>query len=170
MWGIWKKVFVKNTEIERNNLCPGPCGSVGWRLVHTLKGCEFDSWSGHIPRLWVRSPVRLHARGSWLMSPAPSLFASPPYLLPLSLKAMKKMSLVRIKRNHLRSCEGGQGRAFAYCSVMGKPSSSPGRQGGWSELCSQRVVCFSAWGSDGRWAAKRLQCAVLLLCPEPSGR
>lgn len=24
------------------------------------KGCRFDSWSGHVPRLWVRSLVGAH--------------------------------------------------------------------------------------------------------------
>lgn len=30
---------------------PGPCGSVGWALLHAPKCGQFDSWSGHKPRL-----------------------------------------------------------------------------------------------------------------------
>lgn len=33
-------------------------------LSHTLKGFGFDSWSGHILRLWVSSPVRAHMGGN----------------------------------------------------------------------------------------------------------
>ena len=33
------------------------CGSVGWALSHELKGCWFDSQSGHMPGLWTRSLV-----------------------------------------------------------------------------------------------------------------
>ena len=29
-----------------------------------LKGCRFDSWSGHVPRLWVLSPVGVHRRAT----------------------------------------------------------------------------------------------------------
>ena len=31
---------------------------------HTPKGCGFDSQSGHIPRLWVLPPVRVHMEGN----------------------------------------------------------------------------------------------------------
>ena len=34
---------------------------------HAPKGCRFDSWSGHIPRLQVQSPVRTHIGGYTLM-------------------------------------------------------------------------------------------------------
>ena len=33
----------------------GPCA---------LKGCGFNSQSGHISRLWVQSPVGVHSRGN----------------------------------------------------------------------------------------------------------
>ena len=39
-----------------NQLHPGQYGSVGWRVVPQPK-LWFDSWSGHIPRLRVPSPV-----------------------------------------------------------------------------------------------------------------
>ena len=31
-------------------------------LSHIPKGCGFDSGPGHIPRFWIRSPVRAHPR------------------------------------------------------------------------------------------------------------
>ena len=33
-------------------------------LFHKLKGHEFDDWSGHMPRLQVRSSVGARARGN----------------------------------------------------------------------------------------------------------
>ena len=33
-------------------------GSVGWSVIPYTKRLGFDSWSGHIPRLWVQSPIR----------------------------------------------------------------------------------------------------------------
>ena len=36
-------------------------------LFCKLKGCGFDSWSGHMPRLWVQFPVGAHTRGNWSM-------------------------------------------------------------------------------------------------------
>ena len=38
--------------------CPDWCGSVDWVPAWGLKGCRFDSWSGHMPGLWARSTVR----------------------------------------------------------------------------------------------------------------
>ena len=37
-----------------------PGGSVGQSVVPYTTGCGFNSWSGHIPRLWVQSPVRAY--------------------------------------------------------------------------------------------------------------
>ena len=31
--------------------CPGQVAQLAEMLSHTPKGCRFDSWSGHIPRL-----------------------------------------------------------------------------------------------------------------------
>ena len=42
----------------------------------TPKGCGIDPWSGHIPKLWVRSLVRVPTEGNW------SMFLS--FSLPLS--------------------------------------------------------------------------------------
>ena len=65
-------------------------------LPYKLKGHKFESQSGHMPVLWVRSPVGVHARGSQLMflshiNVSLSLSLSPPTpprRLPLSLKSM----------------------------------------------------------------------------------
>ena len=53
---------------------------------HTPKGWGFDSWSGHITRLWVQSPVGVHMGGKQSMP----LSLSPPLPLPipLSLKSI----------------------------------------------------------------------------------
>ena len=45
-WSLLLKLF-----------CPGGCGSVDWALACEPKGRWFDSQSGHMPGLWVRSPV-----------------------------------------------------------------------------------------------------------------
>ena len=37
--------------------CPGWCGSVDWVPACEPKGCQFNSQSGHMPRLQARSPV-----------------------------------------------------------------------------------------------------------------
>ena len=36
---------------------PGWCGLVDWVLACKPKGLQFDSQSGHMPRLWARCPV-----------------------------------------------------------------------------------------------------------------
>ena len=38
-------------------MSPGWCGSVDWASACELKGHQFDSWPGHMPGLWARSPV-----------------------------------------------------------------------------------------------------------------
>ena len=61
---------------------------------HKLKGREFDSPSGHVPKLWVQSPVGAHMGDNKFMFLSDIDVSLPPSLpLPLSLKAMKKMSL-----------------------------------------------------------------------------
>ena len=37
---------------------PDCCGSVGWVSFHKAKGRWCDSWSGHMPGLQARSPVK----------------------------------------------------------------------------------------------------------------
>ena len=46
---------------------PGQGGSVNWCIILLPKGCGFKSWSGHICRLWVGSPVWAHMGGNQLM-------------------------------------------------------------------------------------------------------
>ena len=41
---------------------PDWCGSVGWASSSKLKGVGFDSWSGHLPGLKVRSPAWVEAQ------------------------------------------------------------------------------------------------------------
>ena len=52
--------IVRNTDIFFAKLwlnSPDWCGSVDWTLSHKAKGCWFDPQSGHMPGLWVQSPV-----------------------------------------------------------------------------------------------------------------
>ena len=46
------KIFFK-----RAPSCPDQCGSVGWASSCKVKDRLFDSWSGHLPGLWVQAPV-----------------------------------------------------------------------------------------------------------------
>lgn len=72
-------------------MSPGWCGLVGV-LSCALKGHRLDYWSGHIPRLWIQSPVPGQGMyGRQLMDVPHShrcfcLFLS----LPFSLKSIKK--------------------------------------------------------------------------------
>ena len=43
------------------------CGSVGCASSCKAKGCWFDSWSGHIPGLWLWSLNGEHRRGNQSM-------------------------------------------------------------------------------------------------------
>ena len=52
-------LFHKNASSHPNH-----CGSVGCTSSHKMKGHRFDSRSGHMPGLWVQSPVGAHARGN----------------------------------------------------------------------------------------------------------
>ena len=56
--------IVKNYYIKYKNInilnkfkkliyCPNQCASVGWVSFHKAKGRQFDSWSAHMPGLWV---------------------------------------------------------------------------------------------------------------------
>ena len=67
--------------------CPGWCGSVDWVLVCEPKGCQFESQSGHMPVLRVRSPVggAGEVTTHWCLSP--SLSPS----LSLSVKIINKV-------------------------------------------------------------------------------
>ena len=50
--------------------------ALSWLESRTPKGWGFDSWSGHRPRLWVQSPVRVRMGSSWSGS-LTSMFLSP---------------------------------------------------------------------------------------------
>ena len=72
-------------------------------LSYRQKGCGFDSWSGHIPRSRVWSPVREWMRGD------PSMFLShvyvsfPFFLLLFSLKSMSMSSGEDKKKKDINS-------------------------------------------------------------------
>ena len=67
---------------------PWPGGSVGWSIIpYTKKGYRFAPWSGHIPRLWVWSPVGAHMRGNRLIFLS-HIDVSLCLSLPLSLKSI----------------------------------------------------------------------------------
>ena len=55
---------------------------------YTPKGCTFDSWSGHIPRLRVWSQVGVHTGSNWSM-----FFSHIDVYLSLSLKNSMNISL-----------------------------------------------------------------------------
>ena len=44
----------------KSEFCLGQVVQLVGASPHTPKGCRFNSWSGHIPRLRVQSPVRAH--------------------------------------------------------------------------------------------------------------
>ena len=43
----------KGIYLQKKNLHPGQVVQLVEASSYALKGCRFDSWSGHIPRLWV---------------------------------------------------------------------------------------------------------------------
>ena len=62
-------------------------GSVGWASARKAKGHQFDSCSGPVPGLWMRSPFGIRTRDNrwaFLSRVSVSLTLSPS--LPLSLK------------------------------------------------------------------------------------
>ena len=64
-------------------------------LSSKLKGCRFDSWSGHMTRLWVWSPVRACMRENGLMFLSHTDVSVPdslPRFLPRSF-SLKKCSV-----------------------------------------------------------------------------
>ena len=48
----------------KNYLCPGQVAQLVGASSHTLKDCEFDSWSRHIPRLGVQCPIGVSTGGN----------------------------------------------------------------------------------------------------------
>ena len=72
---VWKSLDLCNwpcflwykhvTEFSKIASCPDQCGFIGWASSLKAHGCLFDSWSWHMPRLLVQSPVGARARGNW---------------------------------------------------------------------------------------------------------
>ena len=61
------------------NFHPGWCGSVDWVLAWGPRGQQFNSYSGHMPGLWARSPVggARETTTHWCFSPSLSPFLPP---------------------------------------------------------------------------------------------
>ena len=68
-------------QIKKQESFPDWCGSVGWTLSHTAKGCWLDSQSGHVPGLWTRSPVGTWEGGNQLIFLS-HINVSPPFFPP----------------------------------------------------------------------------------------
>ena len=84
--GCWR-LLGKTFFFNKRWCCPDWYGSVGWALSQEVKVCWFDSWSGHMPGLWVkghceRQPTNVPL-SHWCFSPSLSLS------LPLSQKINK---------------------------------------------------------------------------------
>ena len=74
----WSCIHIaqKQHSIKSDRVRPGRCGSVGWSVVPLPKGCRFDSWSEHVPRLQVQFQAGTHAGGNqsiFLSLPLPLL-------------------------------------------------------------------------------------------------
>ena len=61
---------------------PDWCGSVGQSRSHKLKGHWFDSWSWHMPGLWVQSLVGVHMKGNQWMFLSRINVSLPPFPSP----------------------------------------------------------------------------------------
>ena len=48
-------------------ICPGWVAQLVGESSYTPEGWRFDSWSGHIPGLWIQSPTGACMGGNWLM-------------------------------------------------------------------------------------------------------
>ena len=68
---------------------PDWCGSVGRALFREVKGCQFGSWSGHMPGSQFQSLVGVHTRGNRWMFLSHIGVSRPLLLPPLSLKINK---------------------------------------------------------------------------------
>ena len=68
--------------IKKLRHSPDRCGSVGWASSHKAKGCHFDSGSGHMPRLWMQSPVGVPTRGKLSMFLSHTDASLPLFFLP----------------------------------------------------------------------------------------
>ena len=96
------------------------CGSVG-ASSHKPKGWQLDSWSGHMPTLWVLSSVR--CMQGWGSNKCFSSHRCFSLSLPLSLIFHKKCPWVRIKKNMHRPGENkgeGSKNRSDFEAVVGK--------------------------------------------------
>ena len=64
--GAWHLVTPKGKPKKGLGALASVAQLVG-TLSHKPKGCGFNSWSGHMPELWVQPRVQAHARGNQLM-------------------------------------------------------------------------------------------------------
>ena len=90
---LFKSLSKLWNPLKNYSQSPGWCGSMDWALACKLKGCWFNSQSGHMPGLWARCPVggTWEATTYWCFSFSPSLSASLPRCLQLN-KTFKKLS------------------------------------------------------------------------------
>ena len=96
---------------------PGWCGSADWVPACKLKGCRFDSQSGHIPRLWVLSAVRAHTEATDCCFSLTSMFLS--LSLSLSLPLFLKTSMPSVKI-FLKKPVTPQRNYKCFSGIMGK--------------------------------------------------
>lgn len=64
---IFCDILSRRQHGKRDDSTSWPGGLVGWVLSYTPKNCRFDSRSGHIPKLWVRSLAWACTGGNWLI-------------------------------------------------------------------------------------------------------
>ena len=93
---------------------PGMVFQVVGASSHTPRGCRFDFWSGHLPRLQVQFVVGVCMGDNGFMflslsSPLPSSSLLPPSLPPSFPSSLSKISKqtnpqVRIKKSALNLC------------------------------------------------------------------
>lgn len=115
-----KNIFnCRNAGLEKG-LNAWRCGLADGSTVRTPKGCSFNSQSGHMSRLRVPSPVRVHARGSRLM-----MFFSHP-CFSLSLPSSIKNQLKKKKRTQ-RGPQNAQVGSPRHLPLFFCSEQTPGR-------------------------------------------
>ena len=73
-----------------NEICPGQCGSMVGASSRNRRGYGFDSWSGHISRLWVHPQSGRVLRQSMDASLALTFLSSLKKQMKISLGEDKK--------------------------------------------------------------------------------
>ena len=73
-------------------------------LSHRLKGHRFDSWSGHIPRLQVRSLVGMHMRRQSIDASLTSMFLSFSQSNEKMSSGEDKTQINKVHKAHLDGC------------------------------------------------------------------